>query len=53
MGDDFWEDFADNEDARRIVCDLAALTEETAASRIGELIQRAREWRRKHVSVVD
>lgn len=51
--DHFGDDFSDTEEACRIVVDLAAVDEASLPREIGELVQRARNWRRMHVSVVD
>lgn len=51
FGDDtFGEDV---EEAFRIVTELAELDESGVARDLAVLIQRARTWRLKHVSVVD
>lgn len=54
MGEGFGDaDFGGAEEAMRIVVELAALDENKMPSEIGQLISKARDWRRRHVSVVE
>jgi len=46
-------DFDSTEEACRIVVDLSYLDETTLPREIANLIERARNWRRQHVSVVE